>query len=82
MGRRVIQRSALLGAAAEERTTLYGAVLCPGAAPGGAVLNGRPSGRPGRGREDAILLERVAVWPGRRVPAGARLTASPSPRAA
>ncbi len=26
--------------------------------------------------EDAILLERVAVWPGRRVPAGARLTAS------
>ena len=41
VGRRaLVQRSALLGAAAEERTTLYGAVLCPGAAArAGAVLN-------------------------------------------
>lgn len=79
VGRRaLVQRSALLGAAAEGRTTLYGAVLCPGAAAGaGSVLNegavlsdGAVTG------EDAILLEGVAVWPRRRVPDGARLTAS------
>ena len=69
---------ALLGAAAEERTTLYGAVLCPGAAArAGAVLNeGALLADRAEAGEDAILLERVAVWPGRRVPAGARLTAS------
>ena len=79
VGRRaLVQRSALLGAAAEERTTLYGAVLCPGAAArAGAVLNeGALLADRAEAGEDAILLERVAVWPGRRVPAGARLTAS------
>lgn len=56
VGRRaLVQRSALLGAAAEERTTLYGAVLCPGAAArAGAVLN-----------EGALLRSEL-----RRMPAG------------
>src|SRR5699024_7490258 len=79
VGRRaLVQRSALLGAEAGSRATLYGAVLAPGAKAGaGSVLNegAVPSPGPAAG-EDAILLEGVAVWPRRRVPAGARLTAA------
>ena len=46
VGRRaLVQRSALLRAAAEERTTLYGAVLCPGAAARAGAEIGRASCR-------------------------------------
>ena len=79
VGRRaLVQRSALLGAEAGSRATLYGAVLGPGAAArAGAVLNeGAVLSGGAVAGEDAILLEGVAVWPRRRVPDGARLTAA------
>ena len=79
VGRRaLVQRSALLGAEAGSRATLYGAVLAPGAKAGaGSVLNeGAVLSHGAAAGEDAILLEGVAVWPRRRVPDGARLTAA------
>ncbi len=84
VGRRaLVQRSALLGAASEERTTLYGAVLCPGAAAraGRCSMRGPswPTGpRPGRTR---------SCWSGWRCGPAAgyppgRGSPPPSPRAA
>ena len=78
VGRRaLVQRAALLeGARADDRATLYGAVLCRGAVAGrGSVLNeGTVLGEGARAGERAVLAEGVSVWPGREAPAGARLT--------
>ncbi len=75
----LIQRSVLLpGARAEERTTLYGAILCRGAAAQRqAVLNeGAVLGENAVAQENSILLEGVRLWPGRVAPRGGRLARS------
>ncbi|MFQ8760033.1 MAG: hypothetical protein ACLSAF_12035 [Intestinimonas sp.] len=80
VGRRsLVQRSVLMeNAKVAERCTLYGTILCRGAAAqAGAVLNeGTVLGAEGMAGENSVLMERVKVWPGRKVPKGARLTAS------
>ena len=80
VGRRsLVQRSVLMeNAKVAERCTLYGTILCRGAAArAGAVLNeGAVLGAEGMAGENSVLMERVKVWPGRKVPKGARLTAS------
>lgn len=74
-GRSLVQRSLLLGSAGP-RSTLYGAVVAPGAALGsGCVLNdGSVAGAGARLENDVILMEKVKVFPGLSVPAGQRLT--------
>lgn len=74
----LVQRSVLHRARVGDRCTLYGAILCPGAAAeDGAVLNeGSVLGEEATAGRDAILLEGVKVWPRRTVAPGARLTAS------
>ena len=74
----LVQQSVLQGAHAGDRTTLYGAILCRGAAAGrGAVLNeGTVLGENAVAGEDTVLMEGVKVWPNRWVAAGSRLTAS------
>lgn len=80
VGRRaLVQRSVLMeGARADDRSTLYGAVLCRNAVAGrGTVLNeGTVLGEGARAGERAILAEGVSVWPGREAPAGAKVSAS------
>ncbi len=79
VGRRcLIQRSVLHGAAAADRATLYGAVLCRGASAGrGSVLNeGTVLGENASAGDQTVLMERVKVWPNRTAAPGARLTAS------
>lgn len=79
VGRRsLVQRSVLQGARVGDRCTLYGAVLCRGAAVGdGAVLNeGAVLGEEAAVGRDAVLLENVKVWPHRTVEPSTRLTAS------
>lgn len=80
VGRRsLVQRSVLLeNARTEDRATLYGAVLGPGACAGeGSVLNeGSVLADRARAGAGAVLAEGVAVWPGREAPAGARLDRS------
>ena len=77
--RAMVQRSVLLeNAAAGPRTTLYGAILCRDAtARKGAVLNeGTALGENALAEEEAVLLERVRLWPGQAAPAGCRLARS------
>ncbi|MGM9605925.1 MAG: sugar phosphate nucleotidyltransferase [Oscillospiraceae bacterium] len=80
IGRRaLVQRSVLMeDARADDKATLYGAILGCGAQAGeGSVLNeGSVLADRARAGEGAVLSERVAVWPGREVPAGARLRRS------
>ena len=71
----LVQKSVLLGAQADDRVTLYGAILCRGAHAGdetvlneGAVLGENTLVRPG-----AVLMERVRLWPGQAVQEGCRL---------
>ena len=72
MGRRsLVQRSVLLpGARAEERTTLYGAILCKGAAarPEAVLNEGTVLGERALAEEKAVLLEGVRLWPARGRP--------------
>ena len=77
--RSMVQRSILLeNAAAGDRTTLYGTILCRDAsARRGAVLNeGVVLGENALAEEGAALLERVCLWPGQTAPAGCRLARS------
>ena len=77
--RSLVQRSILMeGAAVAQRCTLYGAILGRNArVHAGCVLNeGTVLGEGAVAEENAIVMEQVKVWPGRSVPAGARLTAS------
>ena len=80
VGRRsLVQRSVLLpGARAEERTTLYGAILCKGAAarPEAVLNEGTVLGERALAEEKAVLLEGVRLWPARVAPAGTRLSRS------
>ena len=77
--RALLQRSVLLeGAGAGPRSTLYGAVLCPGsAARRGAVLNeGAVLGENALAEEGSQLMEGVKIWPGQAARAGCRLERS------
>lgn len=80
VGRRaLVQRSVLMeNARADDRATLYGAILGFGAQAGeGSVLNeGSILADRAQAGAGAVLSEGVAVWPGREVPAGARLNRS------
>ncbi len=74
----LIQRSVLQQSRAGDRTTLYGAVLCPNSsARKGAVLNeGTVLGEDSVAEENAVLMEGVKLWPGRHAPKGCRLLVS------
>lgn len=77
--RSLVQRSVLLeDARVGARCTLYGAVLAPGAsAEDGSVLNeGTLLGAGATAGGESVLLEGVRVWPGQRVPPGARQAVS------
>lgn len=74
----VIQRSALLGCQVGDRSTAYGAILCPGArTEADALLNEHTvlgaGACLGRG---AMLMPYVKVWPDLPVPQGSRVNAS------
>jgi len=74
-----VQRSILLeGAEAGPRSTVSGAVLCPGALVqrGAALRDGAVLGENALVESDAVVLEEVRIWPGQRVPAGCRLAHS------
>ncbi|NCB51950.1 MAG: hypothetical protein EOM54_08740 [Clostridia bacterium] len=74
----LVQRSVLQQAKAGDRTTLYGAVLCPNSsARKGAVLNeGTVLGEDSVAEENAVLMEGVKLWPGRHASKGCRLSVS------
>lgn len=74
----LVQRSVLHGAAAGDRVTLYGSILCRGARAGhGSVLNeGTVLGEGAFAGDESILMEGVKLWPNREAPAGSRLTTS------
>ena len=77
--RAMVQRSVLLeNASAGPRTTLYGAILCRGAAAQrSATLNeGAVLGENALAEEGSTLLERVKLWPGQTAPAACRLARS------
>ena len=74
----LVQRSVLLGAQVGDRATLYGAILCRGAAAGDdTVLNeGCVLGENALAGQGAVLMEGVRLWPGRAAPAGGKLSRS------
>lgn len=76
--RSLVQRSVLQGAQVGNRATLYGAVLCRGAAAGDeTVLNeGAVLGENALAKDRSVLMERVRLWPGRAAQEGCRLTHS------
>ena len=75
----VVRRSVLLeGACAGAQSSLYGALLCKDAAvqKRGVLQEGAVLGENALVEEDAVLLERVSLWPGQCAPAGCRLAHS------
>ena len=73
--RSLVQRSVLMEGRVGDRATLYGAILCPHSRVGNeSVLNeGVVLGEHAVTEERTVLMERVRLWPGRRVREGSKL---------
>lgn len=78
--RSLVQRSVLNGAQVADRATLYGAVLCRGAAVGSQVVvnDGAVLGENTLVGNGAIIMERVRLWSGCRVAPDSRVRHSPA----